>query len=253
MAIGLPSKKTGKYRQLRDRARALLPALCLVCRRSVRREYGMCRQCEAELPWLPGSCVCCGEELNEAVEICSRCRLAPPEFDACFAPFAYRSPVDKLIVDFKFGAEFAGGYALSRILARFAAARWADGGRPELLLPVPLHISRLRQRGFNQALEIAKTVSAENGIPLAARAVRKSKRTPPQTEMPDARRRGANIRGAFELVDWSALKGVERVAIVDDVVTTMSTATELARLLKQAGIAEVEVCCLARAVSGPGS
>lgn len=235
--------------RLLRRARAWLPALCLVCRRTVHREYSLCRSCEADLPWLGEVCPRCGEQADGAAAgPCSRCKLEPPDFDACFAPFAYRSPVDKLILSYKFSGDFAGGYALSRILARVMTRRWNEGRRPGLLLPVPLHAARLRQRGFNQALEIARTIAAVSEVPLKAGALRKSRSTPPQTEMSGAGQRGANLRGAFELADAEALRGVRRAALVDDVVTTMSTVNELSRLLRKAGVAEVEVCCLARAV-----
>lgn len=230
------------------RSRTALPVLCLVCGRTVWRDYSLCRECEAELPWLVEACARCGEELaDNEDELCSRCRLDPPEFDACFAPLCYRSPVDKLIAGYKFNAEFAGGYALSRILARAATARWRKSASPDLLLPVPLHRSRLRRRGFNQALEIAKVLAAASGVPLAAVSLRKTRPTPPQTEMADAKRRRANIRGAFELVQSPKILRARHVALVDDVVTTMSTVAELARLLKRAGVEKVEVCCLARA------
>ena len=168
-------------------------------------------------------------------------------FDACFAPFAYRPPVDKLIANFKFHADFASGYALSRILARAMTQRWREGKYPDLVLPVPLHKSRLCQRGFNQALEIAKVLAAESGASLCARSLRKLRPTPAQTEMQNARERSANIRASFGIAQTTAVRSARRVALVDDVVTTMSTAAELARVLKRAGVEEVEVCALARA------
>ena len=225
-----------------------LPTLCLVCRGTLRGAYSLCPDCEAELPWLGKVCGRCSEELNEfGSDFCSRCRQDPPEFDSCHAPFAYLPPVDKLIVDYKFNADFASGYALSRILAGFMTRRWREGKVPDLLLPVPLHASRLRRRGFNQALEIARVLADESGTPLCPRGLRKLRPSPPQTEMQDARERGANIRASFGVARNPAIRDARRVALVDDVVTTMSTAMELTRVLKQAGVEEVEVCCLARA------
>lgn len=231
------------------KARNLLPSLCLVCRRTLRGAYSLCRDCEGELPWLGRVCDRCGEELDESgADFCSSCLLHPPEFDSCHAPFAYRPPVDKLIVDYKFHADFASGYALSRILASFMIRRWRQRKVPDLLLPVPLHESRLRRRGFNQALEIARVLAAESGAPLCPRGLRKLRPSPPQTEMPSARERGANIRNSFGLASGHAIRDARRITLVDDVVTTMSTVEELARVLKRAGVEEVEVCCLARAV-----
>ena len=232
-----------------SRARYPLPTLCIVCHRTLHRTYSLCEDCETDLPWLDAVCGRCGEETREpGVEICSRCRLDPPNFDSCFAPFAYRPPVDKLIANYKFHADFASGYALSRILAGRLALRWRGGKRPDLLLPVPLHEFRLRQRGFNQALEIAKVLASESNTPLCARGLRKLRPTPPQTGMQGARERGANIRASFGLVHTAEIRNARRVALVDDVVTTMSTVMEVARELKHAGVEEVEVCCLARAV-----
>ena len=235
-------------RRFRYLARDLLPTMCLVCRRSLCKGYSLCPECEAELPWHVDACAFCGEELDDpSAESCPRCRLEPPPFVACYAPFSYRSPVDKLIVNYKFNADFASGYALSRILARDMIRRWRGGISPDLLLPVPLHVSRLRQRGFNQALEIARIVAAESGVPLEARGLRKLRPTPPQTEMQSARARSSNIRSSFGLERVLKIRPARRVVLVDDVVTTMSTVAELARVLKNEGVEEVEVCCLARA------
>jgi len=249
MAIRTSSGTISKARRLLRRGREWLPTLCLACHRPLCRSYSLCRECEAELPWLVDACDHCGEELADpaASATCPRCRLDPPGFESCYAPLAYRPPVDKWIVDFKFNANFASGYVLSRILARAMRIRWSDGKRPDLLLPTPLHRSKLRQRGFNQALEIAKVLAAETGIPLQARSLRKSRATAPQTRMQGARKRSANVRSSFELESRQALGNARRIALVDDVVTTMSTVRELSRVLKRAGVEEVEVCCLARA------
>lgn len=228
--------------------RDFLPTLCLICSSSLHRGLSICSECEKDLPWLANACRVCAEALDVTGEdICHRCRLNPPPFSTCHAPFAYRSPVDRLIVNYKFNADFASGYALSRMLARTMTWRWQDGNLPDLLLPVPLHITRLRQRGFNQALEITRVLSAESGVPFESRSLFKLRPGRPQTEMQNAHARGANVRSSFGLSTVSRLRRARRVALVDDVVTTMSTVTELTNLLKSEGVEEVEVCCLARA------
>jgi len=119
--------------------------------------------------------------------------------------------------------------------------------RPELLLPVPLHRIRLRSRGYNQASEIAKHISAVCNIRLHRRLLARTRDTRPQTEIGTAKKRLVNLQGAFLVKAPAALENVKSVAIIDDVVTTMATVTAATIALQNAGIAQVEVWCIARA------
>ncbi len=116
---------------------------------------------------------------------------------------------------------------------------------PQLILPVPLHRNRLRERGYNQALELGRPIAQRLAIPLSSRLVRRVRPTLPQSDMgsPAARRR--NLTGAFQAVEPHAV--VQHVAILDDVMTTGATVMELARLLRREGVRRVDVWCCARA------
>jgi len=113
-----------------------------------------------------------------------------------------------------------------------------------LIVPVPLHRSRLRQRGYNQALELARPLAARLGVPLAHDVLVRSRDTSAQTELDRAARR-RNVRGAFHLREAIVLP--DHVALFDDVMTTGATLAECARLLKRAGVRRVDAWALARA------
>lgn len=118
---------------------------------------------------------------------------------------------------------------------------------PDLLLPVPLHNNRLRTRGYNQAAEIAKTVSVRCKIPLNTTMVRRTKDTLPQTGIGTASDRLNNLHNAFQAGALTSLKNVKRIAIIDDVVTTMATIMALSDAIRSAGVETVEIWCIARA------
>ncbi|MGH8121343.1 MAG: ComF family protein [Rudaea sp.] len=176
-----------------------------------------------------------------------------PAFDAAFAPFVYGHPLDLLLTKLKFGHSLAAGRVLSELWIaslREALAAGVIPALPELLIPVPLHVQRLRERGYNQALELAKALAREFGIALAPGLLTRTRATPAQANL-DAAMRRRNLRGAFVVDrnspgDKAALPA--HVALVDDVMTTGTTLRECARTLKRAGIARVEVWALARAL-----
>lgn len=248
----------------------ILPSSCVVCGRISDNTYNLCRGCEEDLPWLEQSCSVCGVELmaadvsdaghtpsyrNTRVQTCGSCRLKPPPFTRCIGIFHYRSPVDKLLSGFKFHAKFAAGFALSNILARQmqdcyeapSEIGYSPVLKPDLILPVPLHVNRLRLRGFNQALEISRVISRRCHIRVSNSALIRIRDTSPQTELSSAAARKANLSGAFAIGDSSQLVGVNSVALIDDVVTTMTTVTAIATVLRSHGIDHIEVWCLARA------
>ena len=165
-------------------------------------------------------------------------------FDEAIARFEYRFPLDRLVQRFKYG----GDLAIGRWLAERLAERVRDAARPDLLAVPPLAAARLRERGFNQALEIARTVGRRLRVPVDPRAIERRRDTPPQASL-DRRARAANLRGAFACgVD---VRG-RHVAIVDDVLTTGATADAIARVLKAAGAERVSAWAVARAPD-PGS
>jgi ComF family protein len=209
---------------------------CYLCRGAARGV--LCAECDADLPRLRGPlCPRCALA-SPGGETCGRCLARAPAYDATVAALAYEFPADALIQALKFRGELA----LAPVLGALLAARLPRGARPDYVLPVPLSAARLRARGFNQALEIARTVAAAAGAPLAPRLAERRRDTAAQFELSLAERE-RNVRGAFGCD--AALDGAE-VALVDDVMTTGATLDELAGALKRAGAARVVNWVVAR-------
>ena len=152
--------------------------------------------------------------------------------------FRYEAPVDGLVTRFKFHASLAAGALLAQLIVANLEAPAAD-----VIVPVPLHRARLGRRGYNQALELAKPLAVAWRLPLAAAVLRRVRATAPQSELTAVQRR-RNLRGAF-VADAGAVHG-RRVLLVDDVITTGSTANEAAKTLLAAGALEVRVLAAAR-------
>jgi len=226
-----------------------LPGQCVLCGAPGTGGRDLCAGCAADLPRLgAAACKRCAAPLAAtSADVCGRCLRRPPPYDAALAAFAYQAPLSRLITDLKFhrdlhlarllGEELAGAVSAAR--ARF------DAAPPRVIIPVPLHPARLRQRGYNQALELARPVARRLGIPLAPGLCERVRATPAQSDLPAAHRR-ANVRGAFRAGDCT---GLQRVALVDDVLTTGHTVAELTRVLKRAGVRHVEVWSCARAAA----
>lgn len=174
--------------------------------------------------------------------MCGECLRRAPPWQAAWAPFRYGWPLDRLESRYKFGADLAAGRVLSALWQR--EPRPID--LPQWLLTVPLHRHRLRQRGYNQALELARPLARELGVPLHHDILQRVRPTEPQTEL-DALSRRRNVRGAFALRGDAVLPA--HVAILDDVMTTGATFAECTRVLKRNGAQRVDVWALARAPS----
>jgi ComF family protein len=215
--------------------RALLPQSCLLCG-AVSTPGALCPPCLADLPWLPvNRCEVCALPLTSG-RVCGACLDRPPRFERVEAVFAYRFPADALIHAFKYGRRLALARVLGESLAEWVA-RDVDA-----IVPMPLAHGRLTERGFNQALEIARVVAAATGIDLLPRACRKVTETAAQAMLP-WHERAKNVRRAF--VCDADLDGM-RIAVVDDVLTTGATLNEVARVLRKAGAAEVRGWIVAR-------
>ena len=178
-----------------------------------------------------------------AVEECGDCQKSRPAFDYVHTLYRYQSPVDRLVHQLKYNGKLHLARHFGEEL-REASSTWIrETGKPDLIVPVPLHRSRLRKRGFNQSIEIARTAARFLGVRLEIDAITRTRKTDPQTELPLARRK-QNMRGAFQTS--VSLKDLS-IVIVDDVITSGHTVSELARILKQAGAARVGVWGIARA------
>ena len=230
------------YKWLSSTPSLVYPPTCLLCQGSGSGKLDLCRACAADLPRITQACQRCGLCMETvSVDLCGSCQRHPPHFDAVLAPFHYAPPVDHMIKRLKFQGKLVYARLLGNLLADAVEASRA--GFPEWLIPVPLHTQRLRERGFNQANEIARHLGKRLGIRVMRRQITRPRATRPQMELPAKARRG-NIRNAFEV---SSALNASHVAIVDDVMTTGSTVNELARILVRAGVERVQVWNCARA------
>ena len=223
---------------LRITTAALLPQDCFLCAASAGDSL-LCPSCAASLPRLTAErCPLCALPTPGA-NICGACLKHVPHFDATQAVFRYEFPLDRLIQSLKYAHRLASADFLGRELARLPVPF-----RPDLILPVPLAPARLAERGFNQALELARPLARLLGVSLEISHVHRRRDTAPQASLPWKERK-RNIRHAFECE--FDLNG-KTVLVVDDVMTTGATLDELARTLKAHGAARVENYVLARAL-----
>ena len=233
----------------------LLPPQCLLCRgRGQPPAFDLCRPCEDELPTLTAPCPRCGLPRDHYAAAgnaadCNRCRDAALGFSRCFAPYVYGAHVDGIIHALKYEGALTNARVLGVLLGR-AVVRAGLHEHVDVIVPMPLHPSRLVERGFNQSFEIARFTARIVGQPCAARALVRGRATAPQVKL-SRQERERNVSGAFTAAtaDTSAVRG-QRVALIDDVVTTGSTAGEAARALFAMGAASVDVWSVARALAG---
>ncbi|MGI8740548.1 MAG: ComF family protein [Gammaproteobacteria bacterium] len=224
-------------------ARIRVPADLRVVRGAGHDDLDLCAACEDELPRPGLACARCGLPVTSSdVTVCGTCQKKPPAFDAVTALFQYQPPVNHLIHQLKFHGRLSHARLLGQLLAKHLSAR--SGVPPECIVPVPLHPRRIRERGFNQALELARHVGRRLRVPVDFKSARRIRHTDTQTDLP-AKARRSNVRGAFKIAtDFRAC----HVAILDDVVTTGATVDELARSLRRVCAERIEVWSIARVV-----
>ena len=215
----------------------LLQAECLLCGAAVANQ-DLCQACLEHLPYLaPACCKVCAVPLSQG-EICGACLSEPPAFDRTYAAFSYSFPVDALIQALK----YRGNFAVTPLLANALEPIARSASPVDCLIPVPLSAARLRERGFNQALEIARPVARATGVALLATGCSRVLDCAPQAGLP-WKERVKNIRGAFACeADLSGKK----VALIDDVMTTGATLNELAKVVRKKGADEISVWVVAR-------
>ena len=213
---------------------------CLLCAAPNSHDI-LCPACAADLPRLQQpNCPHCALPTPNG-ETCGHCLSQPPHFDATLAAYRYDFPLDKLVQSFKYGHRLSLGAYFGRQLITLVESLPA-----QLIIPLPLHPERLRERGFNQALELARPISRSLGWTIETSACRRIRHTPAQANLA-WRARVKNIRGAFGCTqDFSG----RHLLLVDDVMTTGASLNECARILKLHGAASVTVLVVARALPG---
>jgi ComF family protein len=220
---------------LKTIGKLLFGGSCFLCRGEA--EALLCRACDADLPRL-GAHLCPRCALaSPAGAVCGRCLTQPPAYDATQAALAYTFPADALVQSLKFRGELALAPFLADLMLERISSKDVD-----CLIPVPLSLPRLRARGYNQALEIARHVARATRTELAPELCERVRDTPAQMDLP-LEDRHKNVRGAFRC---PSLVGGKTVAVLDDVMTTGATLDEIAATLKRAGAARVVNWVVAR-------
>lgn len=220
----------------------LLPGCCVLCGSS-SESCSICSECKATLPRLGfNHCRRCGAAFDGG-PICGICLLQPPPYCYAHSPLVYREAVRFLITEYKFRSNLAAGAVLGRLLADSVTNTGLERD-VELVVPIPLHHERLAQRGFDQAVELARLVATNSGVEFG-HVVQRTRCTSAQSTIVDARARRTNVRNAFLCTRPHQVRQ-KRVALVDDVMTTGATAAEASRCLLLSGARSVAVWTCAR-------
>ena len=221
----------------------VLSQSCLLCGDESDNGLGLCSGCINDLPHNQFACPVCALPTANA-STCANClNNKKPLLNKSVSLFRYQYPVNLIIQNIKFNSDLVAAKCLGHLLADIILEK--GGVIPECIVPVPMHYSRLRQRGYNPALEIARPVASVLGLPIDIKICKRTRRTKPQTELTEKQRK-QNVRNAFSIAGKSYYR---HIAIVDDVMTTGSTINELARLLARAGTIKIDVWVCARASS----
>lgn len=241
-----------------DAAHLLWPLRCLACGDPGGDGIDLCPPCAAQLPWNASACIACAIPLPcllrgtgasfgrpRDAQLCGAClqeaavAVRPASLTEVHAACVYAAPVDRLLLRFKFHRDLAAGGLLAQLMAQAFVAL----PRPAAVMPVPLHRARLRQRGYDQALELARPLARALGVPLLDQVLTRTRATAPQSQL-DAAQRRRNLHGAFEVRDRALPPA--HVVLVDDVMTTGATLHAAAAALKRAGAQRVDAWVCAR-------
>lgn len=231
-----------------------LPFTCALCNQPSDRRQDLCYACLQDLPIIAQSCQRCANKIpftppagptDKKGLICGSCLKGPPPFSASHALFAYEPPITSLILGLKFKHQLAYARILGELMAEKIGSEWYHNKPlPDLIIPVPLYQQRLQERGFNQALELARPIARAFHLKVDSNSVQRIKNTLAQMNLP-AQKRKTNIKNAFA-IDRPLIG--KTIAILDDVMTTGSTVAELSHVLLQKGATRVDVWCCARAM-----
>ena len=222
-----------------------LPRMCLFCGAGVGEEspQAVCPECEAQIEWVTSPlCPCCGRMFaspDGSDRPCGDCQTEPPPFERALAAAVYEGPVAAAIKRFKFGRQIVYQPLLQSWLKRPECLELVTAA--DLLLPVPLHPRRLKARGFNQALLLARGFVDK---PVGLEVLTRERYTVPHVGLNPKERRD-NVKNAFAVPHPSQVKG-QKILLIDDLYTTGSTVRECARVLRRAGAARVDVLTVAR-------
>lgn len=227
---------------LKKTAAWLLPYTCILCHQSAQRNQDLCLNCYDELPHLTHACPRCARPLKEVSSdtLCGHCLRHNPPFTTTLSLFYYEPPITRLILELKFNQNLAHARVLGELLAEKILRQKLP--LPKLIIPVPLHPQRLKERGFNQAIEIARPIARALQLPLDTESCQRIRHTAAQATL-SADARLQNIKNAFHI---SKNLNQQAIAVVDDVITTGHTLMEFCNTLKKNGAGPITIWCCAR-------
>lgn len=267
-----PTQWLSIYTLLKTISFSLFPSCCVLCGTESDRPIDLCQHCEDGLPRNTHYCINCSIPFinsHQGNTLCGECIAHPPAFDQCIAPLRYEFPISTLINRFKHQGHFCNSKVLADLLLNHLSSSDSTQSKtigpdlekqnlpeknlsglnllnknkpPDLIVPVPLHWRRRFIRGFNQSQWLANYLGRQLNISVDNKLLTRIRNTPPQQQL-RRKQRQKNLKGAFQVK--RPIEG-QYIALIDDVVTTGSTVSELARLLKKSGASRVDIWCLAR-------
>ncbi|EKN4695583.1 DNA utilization protein GntX [Yersinia ruckeri] len=223
-----------------------ITGLCWLCQQPLHLAYhGICCFCLRHLPMPPPCCFCCGLPSSQPDLPCGRCLLHSPPWQRMLFVSAYQPPLSTLIKKLKFGGISQLAPALARLLfLRWRAVKYADetASKPQRLISVPLHHKRNWRRGFNQSDLLARSLARWLSCDYHPGSLQRLVATPPQQQL-NARARRKNLRGVFRFTE--DFRGQD-VVLLDDVITTGSTVSEISHTLMEQKVSSLQVWCICR-------
>lgn len=223
--------------------KSLWPTRCLICLQTVAITSPiehLCPSCFELLPWNTPACARCAQPLPMALAYCAHCLGKSMRQERSYILFHYTPPISDWIHAAKFEASFIHCRLLSQLLSHTLAHRSTPW--PQRVLPIPLHPRRLRQRGYNQAVEMARTVCARFEIPMDKQSLQRYRYSQPQSKLA-LKKRKDNVRDSFQL---QRPLNVSHIALLDDVTTSGNTLEAASKALLVQGPLELEYWCIAK-------
>lgn len=216
-----------------------LPSICILCNQFHKNALAVCFKCIELIQHLGPTCQQCSYPIfDTSYALCGQCVLKPPCFDRVIVAYPFEEPLRSLLHDFKY---HEGLYLASFLCELMLRAWFAQSNMTQCLIPVPMHPKKLRVRGYNQAAVLTKRLAEKLGCPYDLTSCKKIINTRPQAQL-DSEERQKNLQGSFSIDPLP----FEHVTVIDDLLTTGSTANELAKALKKSGVKRVDIWCCAR-------
>ena len=235
------SKLTGML-MLKRTLGQIYPHICVLCSQICDENRDLCCACQADLIVNLNACQRCAIPLPHSSDsqICGKCLQSPPVYDLSWSAFIYAQPLEWMIQQLKFNGSLSYAHLLAHLMLPYLPVL---SSKPDCIIPVPLHVKRLRERGFNQAYELIKPVAKKLDIRIDIKNCLRTKYTESQTGI-DAKSRRLNVKNSFK---FHNKHNYQYVILFDDVITTGSTINELVSEIKMQGVKRVDVWSLARA------